>query len=56
MTSDYNWKYDFAEINKIDDKTYEYKVFGELHWYFLGLKLFSENKEIRGTFKLESKA
>ena len=48
--SDHRWNYDYAEIDKINDTTYSYTVFGVLDWYFLDIKLYGQPKEIVGTF------
>jgi len=51
--SDYRWNYDFTEIDKIDNNTFAYKVFGVLDWYFLDIKVYEEIKEITVTFTID---
>lgn len=53
FSSGHEWNYDFAEIDKIDDNTYSYTVFGILDWHLFGIKLYGQPKEITGTFTIE---
>lgn len=53
FVSNYQWKYDAADIEKVAENTYSYKAFGVVDWYFLDMKVYSEAKEFTGTFTFE---
>ena len=51
--SGYRWNFDFAEIERINEKSYSYTVFGKLDWNLFGIRLYGQSKEITGTFTFE---
>lgn len=47
------WRTKTITVNKLESTNlYQYDVFGTLDWKLLGLNLFSESKEFKGTIKL----
>lgn len=46
------WNYKYADIDKLDANTYTYTVVGIINWNLFGIKLYTQEKELTGTFKL----